>query len=215
MPRQEVDKDLIVITGFSRPIPDAVKDLQHMRNFVKALTAEVSFASQRIILGCPQDRGQKHPSDIIDFIKDTTPKTGRDRITVGLSLGGLLALGVECERVRSGEQLGHLVLVDSPLNPNVEVNPPPDGRFDGFSEQYRHRVATASRCMAILRELPESELSKIITIGTAQDDIVPPEAKHLPIEHIGHHELPSDIKGHRLSPEKIQAVIKIMLGRII
>lgn len=214
MPRQEVDKDLIVVTGFSRPAPDADKDIQHVRNFVEALTAEVKFASQRIILGCPQDRGKKHPSDIVDFIRHTTPKTGRDRITVGVSYGGLLALGEECERVRSGERSGHLVLVDSPLNPSVDVNPPSDGRFDGFSEQYKHRVALSSRCMKVLCELPESELDKIITIGTAQDDIVPPEAKHLPIERINHHELPSDIRGHGLSPEKIREVVKIMVKRI-
>lgn len=210
-----VDKDIVVITGFSRPTPDAVKDIQHVRNFVEALTAKIKFASQRIILGCPQEHAQDHPSNRIDFIKHAIGEAVRDRIIVGLSYGGLLALGAECERVKSGGQLSPLVLVDSPLNPNVDVNPPSDGRFDGFSKQYEHRVATALRCMAVLHELPESELRRIITIGTTEDDIVPPDAKHLPIEHIGHHELPSDIKGHRLSPEKIQAVIKIMLGRII
>ena len=104
------------------------------------------------------------------------------------------------------------MLVYAPVNPNVEVAPPKDGRFDAFEYQYANRRGTALRCMAVLNELPESELERIYTIGTASDDIVPSEAKHLP--NINHHELPSNITGHGLTPAKIQEVVRIMVERL-
>ncbi|MBI4994838.1 hypothetical protein HZC21_04330, partial [Candidatus Peregrinibacteria bacterium] len=170
---------------------------------------KVRFASQRIILGCPQERAQDHPNDRIDFIQHAIGEAVRDRLIVGLSYGGLLALYHACQQ-RKFDSL--MVLVDAPVNPHTEVSPPNDGRFDAFRYQYTHRRDTAFRCAAVLSELPEPELKRIITIGTVSDDIVSPDAKHLP--DIDHYELPPNIKGHRLSPEKIQAVVRIMAERL-
>lgn len=210
--RLSTDKNLVVVTGFSRPVPDAAKDIHHVRNFIEALTEKVRFASQLIVLGCPQERAKQHPNDIIDFINRTTSRPDTDQFVVGLSYGGLLALGRECKRVGHGEKLSDIVLVDAPINPDAEVVPPDDGRFDAFKYQYRNRRDTALRCGAVLSELMESELEKIITIGTVSDDIVPSEAKHLP--NIDHYELPPEITGHGLTPAKIQEVVRIIVKRL-
>lgn len=209
--RLSTDKNLVVVTGFSRPVPDAAKDIQHVRKFIEALTEKIQFASQRIILGCPQEHAQEHPDSRIAFIRHAKGEA-KNKIIIGFSYGGVLALGEQCEGVKRGEELSDLVLVDAPLNPNVEVTPPKDGRFDAFKYQYESRRSVALRYGAVLSELSESELNKIVTIGTVQDDIVPPEAKYL--SGVDHHELPSEITGHGLSPAKIQAIVKFLVARV-
>lgn len=206
--RLSTDKNLVVVAGFSRPAPDAIKDIQHVRNFVGALTKRVQFASQRIVLGCPQEHAHEHPSGRIDFIRHAMGQAIRDRFVVGLSYGGLLSLGQACE----DRSIPEMVLVDAPLNPHVEVAPPKDKRFDMFQYQYENRRNIALRCLAVLSDLSEQERGRILTMGTIEDEIVPPQAKYLP--DIDHLELPPNIKGHGLTPAKIQEIVRIIVKRI-
>ena len=72
----------------------------------------------------------------------------------------------------------------------------------------------ASICVGLLKDIPDVDLNRIVTMGTTVDDIVTPDAKHLPNPNIDHVELPSNITGHGLTPDKIRAIVGIMVERL-
>lgn len=205
-----VDDNLVVITGFgNKGIPD----------FVKELSRSVRFASQKIIWGCPSYAGGRDPQERLDYLNDLIEDGGDKKFMIGHSYGAFLALALACRRYRYhgvfNGGLDKLVLIDGPLHPDVEVSLPEGVEFfKPFLTQYRHRPGIAQQCMdSCLKLLPKADLAKILTIGSAVDNIVPPAAKSLPnIEHI---ELPPDMTGHNLSPAKIREIVRILVGKIL
>lgn len=208
-PELSVDENLVVITGFgNKGIPD----------FVRELSRSVQFASRKIIWGCPPHAGGRDPQERLDYLNDLIDCGDDKKFMIGHSYGAFLALALACRRYRFhgafNGGLDKLVLIDGPLHPDIEVFPPPGVEFfKPFSTQYLYRPSIAQECMdSCLKHLPKEDLAKILTIGSAVDDIVLPAAKSLPnIEHI---ELPPDMPGHNLSPAKIREIVKILVGKI-
>ncbi len=213
MPDIQIDEDLIVVTGFSGPVQDGIgetKDIKHVRGLIEVLTGQIKFASQKLILGCPLDHAQESPLDRVDFIRNEIGGSVRKKTVVGVSYGGLLALAEACTL----DTMPQMFLIDAPLHPGIEVNPPADGRFNAFMTQYKSRKRLAACCINILKDIPDVDLNRIVTIGTTVDDIVAPDAKHLPNSNIDHVKLPSNITGHGLTADKIQAIVRIMVERL-
>lgn len=196
---------LIVITGFGdKGIPELAASLQQAKPSLEIHT----------LPGCPPEKANVHPQKLVESLADQLAMAPTDFTLLGHSYGALLALAAACRRRMQG--ISNLVLVDGPLRPDVEVNPPQDGSFDRFALQYEYRVDTARRCMAVTRDLPMTALSRIVTIGNTEDRIVPPEAKNIPGGLAEHRVLRKPaLQGHSLSPAKIEALTRLLVTRIM
>lgn len=201
---QSSPDQLIIVTGFGdKGIPELADSLRIARPALEIHT----------LAGCPPDKAAIHPQEIIGALTDRLEPAPPYFALLGHSYGALLALAAACRRRMQG--ISNLILVDGPLRPDVEVNPPQDGSFDRFALQYEHRVDTARRCMAVIRDLPMTTLSRIVTIGNTEDRIVPPEAKNIPGGLAEHRVLRKPaLQGHSLSPAKIEALTRFLVERV-
>lgn len=194
--------DLVVVTGFG---------IKGIDEFVKACKGRIPFVNQKIIHGCLPEHAKEHPDRLIDLIEDKLDQGQREQTVVGHSYGALLALAACCRRQLAG--VSHLFLIDGPLNPNAEVNPPVDGRFNQFQQHYILRRKTASDCVRALNAMPVSERRKVVTMGNEKDAIVHSGAKCLHMDGIRHFDL-GVVGGHSLFPDKIEEVVKIISREI-
>lgn len=157
--------DLAIVTGFGDKGIDKLKT---------KLDAELNPRSSKTIPSAPWYRALQHPETVAARVgKEVEKIPSDDLLLIGHSYGALIALVVAC-RLKLHNVL-KLVLIDGPLSPDIEVVP---SRFAHrlFSRHYDYRVKLAEECEWILEGL---DTSKIITIGSRIDRIVPPEAKRL------------------------------------
>lgn len=199
-----LSETLVVIPGFNdKGSHDFARSFRDARGAAKAFVLE----------GCPSNRGGDQPDAIVDdldrFLEETLP--GIDLTVAGDSYGSLLALRLACRR--GMRRVGHLVLIDGPLNPEVAVEPPPDNHFyDAFRVQYAERRRIATECLRAIGDMPEEIRSRIVTVGSTIDTVVPPAAKTIP--GIRHHALAPEISGHSLSPDKIRAITDFLVSEV-
>lgn len=158
--------DLAIITGFGDKGVDELKtELDH----------SMHLDSSQVISGTPWHKALQEPEERIAEISYTIEAIGSKQVLlVGHSYGALLAMVIACRRKMEG--ILKLVLLDGPLRSDVEVKPAALGHHL-FYKHYEKRVKIARECEEFLRQHPTD---KILTIGTTQDRIVPPEAKTLP-----------------------------------
>lgn len=165
--------DLAIVTGFGdKGIEELKNDLDH----------NLKPASSRMIASAPWNRALHDPEAvIIDVSLEIESRPSPNLVLIGHSYGALIALVVACRRRLEG--ILKLILIDGPLRSDVEVKPA-KALHNAFFRHYRERVRLARECEDMLRHLPHE---KILTIGTAKDKIVPPEAKKLPSNPIQIH----------------------------
>lgn len=177
-------------------IPEFREALQQARPDLRIVT----------IPGCPAERGSEDPWSLSESVRKALAQTGDFfDVVFGNSYGGTLALGAVLGY--GFEKVGRLVPIDAPLDPDVPVDPPWHGYFGVFAKQYAQRKQFARWYSAALQDLNVAVTPKILTIGSEQDQLVPPAAKSLPgVRHIS---LPGDIGGHKLKPRKIAAILDI------
>lgn len=200
---QSSPNHLIVVTGFgAKGVPEFEDSLRQAKPNIDIRTLE----------GCPPEKADVHPHDLIESLAADLATAPERFSLLGHSYGALLALGAACRlRLRNME---NVVLVDGPLAPDIEVRPPQNGLFDRFNVQYQHRVDTAQRCMAVLREMPWEERQRIVTIGSARDLVVSPFSKSLPgIIHNIFKNPASD--GHSLNRPKIAELTRFLVSEVM
>ncbi len=195
---------LVVIPGF--------RD-KGSHEFAEAFNNAHGFASVNVLSGCPPARGSDQPDDIVsdldDFLDQKVPDI--DLTIAGDSYGSLLSLLLACRRQM--RRVGHLVLIDGPLHPEVPVEPPPDNHFyDDFRVQYAERQRIAAECLRTLADMSAETHGQIVTVGSIIDTVVPPAAKTIP--GIRHHALPPEISGHSLSSAKIRAITNFLVSEV-
>ncbi len=157
--------DLAIVTGFGdKGIGELKADLDK----------HLQLNSSRIISGTPWNKALEDPETIIANVsKELDAIPSENVLLIGHSYGALIALIIACRRRLL--DIFKLVLIDGPLRSDVEVKPAKIAHFL-FFKHYRERFRIAQECEDALRDLPSS---KILTIGTAKDSIVPPDAKKL------------------------------------
>jgi len=157
--------DLAIITGFGDKGVDELKT---------ELDRSMHLDSSQVIPGAPWHKALQEPEERIAEISQTIEAIGsKQLLLVGHSYGALLALVVACRRKLEG--ILKLVLLDGPLRSDVEVKPEALGHHL-FYKHYNERIKLAQECEEFLRRF---QTDKMLTIGTTQDRIVPPEAKTL------------------------------------
>lgn len=173
-----------------------------------------------ILQSCPRDKSQMNPvnlarelSDKIDRVLDASPRN-EERMIVGVSFGGLITLAEEINRIKTGreQQFTNVALVNGPLNPDVEVPPPPFGDFgEVYGLQYDARQYFSEGLVRDLLGMSFGDRSRIMSIGTVDGDpFVPPRAKRLD-GAIRFAPIP-EVQGHGLSDEMIRALVKRLVG---
>lgn len=157
--------DLAIVTGFGD------KGVEELKT---ELDRSMHLDSSQVIPGTPWHKALQEPEERIAEISQTLEAIGsKQLLLVGHSYGALLALVIACRRKMEG--FLKVVLLDGPLRPDVEVKPAALGHHL-FYKHYNERVKLAGECEKFLSQ---HQTGKILTIGTTQDRIVPPEAKIL------------------------------------
>ncbi len=157
--------DIVIVTGFGD------KGIEHLKN---DLDQNLKPNSSRVIASAPWNKALHTPEEVIaDVTKELDAQPSKDLLLIGHSYGSLIALVIACRKKLQG--ILKLVLIDGPLRSDVEVKPA-KALHHAFFRHYRERPELARECEAILNDL---HTSKILTIGTARDAIVPPEAKKI------------------------------------
>lgn len=187
------ESDLVLVTGFG---DKGVAELATLLN------QPDSFRSVHIVAGVPWYRAwesAKRSSRRISQHIDDIP--GDSKVLIGDSLGALMIL---VDSVRRGLRgILRLVLIDGPLRHDVDVLPcKPLHRL--FYRQYNGRRELAALFPRKKRHL---DLSRIVTMGTEEDRIVPPDAKRL--DGVAHISLP--YAGHSLRPKIVAPLIRKIL----
>lgn len=216
MGKNHTPDNLVFVTGFrdkgGSELIDAVTRMRHFKRVER-------------IAGCPPERGMLYPNELVAEIEARLDTLDGISLGIGDSYGSLLLLKAACRRRM--RDISPLVLIDGPLSPDVEVNPPqgsPESSafYEQFRVQYAHRVEIARQCMGVLCELSDADLERIVTIGSTEDAIVPPAAKELILpgesgrqRRVRHIELPSHLRGHSLSPPKIAEITRLLRDDIL
>lgn len=181
-------------------------------DFAEAFGRVRSFSAIRVAKGCPPSCGGNQPDALVDDLDSVLESFPDAEITLaGDSYGSLLALRNACRRKM--RRIGHLILIDGPLHPEVLVEPPPGNDFyDVFSLQYEQRARIATECLRAVSDMSPEMRGRIVTVGSKIDTVVPPAAKIIP--GVCHHELPPNITGHSLSPDKIRAIVGFLTSEV-
>lgn len=196
----------LIVTGFGD---------KGISEFSDVLRRRFPERTTKIIAGCPWHKSFIHPDELVTAVQTairenslSCGQSATDEIDlIGHSYGALLTLTAACRTRMKG--INHLILIDGPLNANVDVSPPKKSTtrrivFELFRRQYRHRVRLALECESVLAEL---DTTKIVTIGSSRDTVVPPAAKQIPgIRHIT---LPPEHRGHGLR-SKIPTLMELI-----
>lgn len=181
-----------IVTGFGD---------KGISNYKIRLQQEFPDYKTFVIAGCPIESSRLYPYQLAQPIRDLIKSARRAAVPLILtahSYGCNPALIAACEENLKG--IDAAFFIDGPLNPHVDVLPPPNGMFDGFQTQYDHRVATMAKCELALAKL---DRSKLLTFGAEYDLIVPPAAKRLlGVQHVG-----LSGRGHNLNAQKIDQVV--------
>ena len=172
--------DLAIVTGFGD------KGLDELEG---SLNEALPINSSRIIASTPWYRALSHPETIIDRVSDEFDQIDTDELLlVGHSYGTLIALMAALRRKLDG--ISGIFLIDGPLRSDCEVVPA-KLLHNLFFRHYAYRKHLAQTCSDVLEHI---DLSRIRTIGSQFDRIVPPEAKRL--DGVQHFQLPPEHKGH-------------------
>jgi len=157
--------DIAIITGFGD------KGIEELK---QDLDLNLRPNSNRMIASAPWNKSLHSPEQVIsDVTQELELEPSRNLLLIGHSYGALIALVIACRRKMEG--ILKLILIDGPLRSDVEVKPA-KALHQAFYKHYRDRVRLAEECEAALQNLNDEN---ILTIGTANDKIVPPEAKKL------------------------------------
>lgn len=201
--------DLIFVTGFGdKGVADVLDTLQAEYHW--------NFRRTAIIPGAPWYRALQSRKKTVSRVCGKIEKLGHKNniILIGGSYGALLALVAACRR--NFKNVLGLILIDGPLDQAVTVVPVKlshrlyfrhyAGREDLAKEFPRFREKRRRNDESELNEI----LSKIVTLGTEKDSIVPPLSKKLTdVNHI-----PLPYKGHRLDTKPVAEILDGILKRI-
>lgn len=193
--------DLAIISGFGDKGMDKLEG---------SLNDAIPFDSSTVIASAPWYRALQHPETIVSNVSNELEKMDSDElVVVGHSYGSLMALGAcvdgvrhELDRIFLLDRILRLVLIDGPLRSDCDV-PPAKMTHNLFFRHYAYRKQLAEKCEKALKDL---DTSKIVTIGSQIDRIVPPESKHL--DGVHHVILPPEYKGHSIN-RRIDIVTEI------
>jgi len=143
----------------------------------RKLTADLQPSSSKVIESAPWNRALEHPNTVIQRVRKELSEIPEDEIVlIGHSYGALIALVAACRQ--RFLKLLKVVLIDGPLNAHVEVNPAKLAHRI-FFKHYENRKQVARECETLLSFDDPQYASKVVSIVTENDKIVPPSAKKL------------------------------------
>ena len=158
--------DIAIVTGFGDKGISALK---------KELDHKLQPHSSTIIPSAPWHKALDAPETVIERVAKAIDAIPSDHILlIGHSYGALIALVVACRRQL--DNILKVILIDGPLNPYIDVHPT-RSLHNIFFRHYEQREALAKEREKALRKL---DASKVMTIGSENDQIVPAGAKQLP-----------------------------------
>lgn len=192
------DIDLVVVSGFG---DKGVAELAH------GVASDMGMSVPSVIPGSNWYLALQSPKNTLDRVTKMIDFEHRERemILIGHSYGALLALVIACRQKL--QRIYRLILIDGPLRHDVEVLPLRKGHHL-FFRHYRDR----KRLAQIFPESRENlDLSKIVTLGSEEDSIVPPAAKRLD----GVRFIPLSHRGHGLRVETVRKIIYDLLSESI
>lgn len=169
MGRMKKGPDIAILTGFGgtkgmEALEDPLKEKLQPRSFQLIPTA-ISEDSDRSIYKIADAANSRLHAINSD-----------DLLLIGGSFGALVALMLGCRQWLA--KVSNLILIDGPLRSDVLVEPAHPKHAEMFQHHYDIRKMIARNCENVLAET-NSLCSKIVTIGSKHDDIVPPDAKFL------------------------------------
>ena len=163
---KHVPPDIAIVTGFGD------KGISELK---VELDQKMHPHSNTIIPSAPWHKALDAPETVIARVAKAIDAIPSDHILlIGHSYGALIALLVACRREL--QNILKVILIDGPLNPYVDVHPA-HSLHNIFFRHYEQREALARECEKTLRSL---DASKIMTIGSEHDQLVPAAAKQLP-----------------------------------
>lgn len=157
--------DLAIVTGFG---DKGIDKLEH------ELVQQLEPHSSTVIPSAPWYRAMEHPETVIEQVTEAVDKiSGDNLLLLGHSYGALIALVVACRRKL--ENILQLILIDGPLGPDHDVVPA-KSLHKPFFRHYEYRPTLALECQKALQSL---DTSRVFTISSRHDKIVPPGSKLL------------------------------------
>lgn len=193
---------LLVVSGFGD---------KGISELADTLSQTGKFSQTEVMQGCPWWHAGTNPHRRARIIEKRLVQIGQPTMLVGHSYGALLALAAACRRQFAGISG---VFINGPLNPDVPVAPP-QGKplFHIFALHYQMREDIARECANALRQIDSTVLKNCVTIASADDNIVPPDAQKLP-DILTSISLPRETCGHGMNSSKIAAVSEIIMRMI-
>lgn len=99
-------------------------------------------------------------------------------VGIGRSFGGYLLLRAAAERRERFDAFSLVVALEAPLAPDVAVGVPP--LLPVLLPATRHYEERPRHAREMVRSLASLDASRVLTIGSAVDSVVPPDAQRLP-----------------------------------
>lgn len=161
--------DLAILPGFYSS--------KGIRPFQEAFDRKINPRTSTIIPSAPAYKALYHPDSIASYVDQEIDKIGSDKIVLaGHSYGALIAMVVGLRRKLKG--ILKLILIDGPLNNMRKIYPTRPEHYV-FWRHYANRERLVAECEEILATLKAELRSRIVTISSRLDNIVPVRSKQL------------------------------------
>lgn len=131
------------------------------------------------VLDPPAQAIERLGERIDDFLaRSRADDPGALTVGVGRSFGGYMLLKAVSERLSRFDAFSLLVALEAPLAPDVPVDIPT--LLPVLLPSRRHYDERPTHAAAMLTALAQRDLTKVLSIGSAVDSIIPPAAQRLP-----------------------------------
>lgn len=199
---------LLLVSGFGN------KGLNELN---QTIHEEVDIETSQIFQGCPFWLANSDPNKRIQAIEKVIQSLPKDypTILVAHSYGSLLALLAACRLRFQG--IDHAFFIDPPINPDYELQTPKNKPlFKIFARQYRNREILSKEAESYLQN-PENESeiqSKNHHFLLSPSDRIVPYQSQLIKSAIDKYDFSENVKGHALTPTKIQETVRIIIQHL-